>query len=159
MVAHGRPDLIRGTERTTVRCAWCDTPAPNQYFPQNPRSPWPYLCDPCWEPLKSFRTRLRLHHLPLEALRELAKDPTCRICGRNILEVLPTHTIKQRRTLLAIDHDHGCCPGQVSCGRCFRGFLCLSCNSLLGMAGDDPDRLQIAARYLLSYRLAGRWVA
>jgi hypothetical protein len=154
MIAQKRPDLIRGSERPTVRCAWCDTPAPNQYFPQHPRSPWPYLCDPCWTPLKSFRPRLRAHHVPIEALRDLAKDPTCRICHVNILEVLTVRTDKTRRTLLAIDHDHSCCPGAFSCGRCFRGFLCLPCNSLLGMADDQPARLQAAARYLIAYREA-----
>jgi hypothetical protein len=155
MIAHDRPDLIRGTTRPTIRCAWCDTPAPNQYYPQSLRAIWPYLCNSCWAPLMGCRTRLRNHHVPIEALRDLAKDPTCRICGVNILEVLPAKVDKQRRTLLAIDHDHGHCPGQFSCGQCFRGFLCLRCNTLLGMADDDAARLQAASRYLIAYRAGG----
>lgn len=52
----------------------------------------------------------------------------------------------------AIDHDHACCPGRNSCGRCVRGLLCRSCNVALGYLGDAPDRIHAAADYLLRYR-------
>ena len=33
---------------------------------------------------------------------------------------------------LCVDHDHGCCPGMLSCGKCVLGYLCWRCNSAEG---------------------------
>ena len=47
-----------------------------------------------------------------------------------------------------IDHDHDCCPGHTSCGECVRDILCYLCNTMLGMAGDDPRKLRAGADYI-----------
>ena len=50
---------------------------------------------------------------------------------------------------LHLDHDHLCCPSsEKTCGKCFRGLLCGSCNRLLGLAKDDPQLLENARYYL-----------
>ena len=47
-----------------------------------------------------------------------------------------------------VDHDHACCPGERSCGKCIRSILCARCNKILGLAIDDPNVLRAAADYL-----------
>jgi hypothetical protein len=55
-------------------------------------------------------------------------------------------TGKTRR--LSVDHDHACCPGKTSCGKCVRGLLCRPCNTLLGRARDAIEFFQNAIEYL-----------
>ena len=46
------------------------------------------------------------------------------------------------------DHDHSCCPGKKSCGRCVRGILCGPCNKGLGALLDSPEILRNGADYI-----------
>jgi hypothetical protein len=55
-------------------------------------------------------------------------------------------------TFFQVDHDHACCPGKKSCGKCVRALLCAKCNLGLGAFDDDPDRMMAAVAYLLSRR-------
>lgn len=57
----------------------------------------------------------------------------CEVCGTN----------KE----LHVDHDHSCCPGQSTCGKCVRGLLCRSCNLALGFLHEDPVRIMALAEY------------
>ena len=47
-----------------------------------------------------------------------------------------------------VDHDHACCSGKRSCGKCVRSLLCHFCNAMLGYARDDTAILLAAVRYL-----------
>lgn len=51
-----------------------------------------------------------------------------------------------------VDHDHSCCPGPVTCGRCIRAVLCSECNTGLGKFQDDPKILEKAAAYVEYFR-------
>lgn len=62
----------------------------------------------------------------------------CSICGEECA-----------KGRLCIDHDHNCCSGNFSCGKCIRGLLCRSCNGGLGGFDDNPELLQIASKYVL----------
>jgi hypothetical protein len=54
-----------------------------------------------------------------------------------------------RTKKLAVDHDHACCPGPTSCGRCARGLLCGHCNrEIVGYLRDDPAAFDRLAEYL-----------
>lgn len=78
--------------------------------------------------------------------RKLAEqNGGCAVCGT-------TDPGGRWGTFFPVDHDHECCPGHRSCGKCIRGLVCSPCNVGLGAFRDDPDRLIAAAAYLLSYR-------
>jgi hypothetical protein len=57
--------------------------------------------------------------------------------------VLPTVCRK-----IHVDHDHSCCRGVRSCGKCVRGIACEPCNKGIGAFGDDPERLMRVAERL-----------
>lgn len=57
------------------------------------------------------------HHLPWDTYLGLLAGG-CGVCGR--------------RDKIRIDHDHSCCPGGRSCGKCIRGLLCDFHNMLAG---------------------------
>lgn len=49
---------------------------------------------------------------------------------------------------LVVDHDHSCCPTDVTCGKCIRGLLCHDCNRGLGSFKDSLLHLSEAINYL-----------
>ena len=55
---------------------------------------------------------------------------------------------KTTKYFLHVDHNHLCCAGTKSCGKCVRGLLCYNCNTLLGNAKDNKDILKSALVYL-----------
>lgn len=57
----------------------------------------------------------------------------------------------QERPATAVDHNHQCCPGTTSCGKCVRGLLCHGCNAGIGLIGDTLDRLERATKYLTAF--------
>ena len=74
----------------------------------------------------------------LEQMRTEQGDK-CAICGR---------CRKSEKKDFHIDHDHACCPGKNSCGKCIRGLLCYVCNHFLGAIKDDVAALHKAILYL-----------
>lgn len=70
-----------------------------------------------------------------------AQDWKCRGCGSE-----PTNK------RFAVDHDHNCCPGQKSCGKCLRGLLCGNCNTALGLLKEKIQTMLNLIKYVEEYQ-------
>lgn len=55
---------------------------------------------------------------------------------------------------LSTDHNHNCCNGPTSCGKCVRGFVSRPVNDLLGYSRDNVEFFQRVIAYLLYPPLA-----
>src|SRR5204863_8159481 len=88
--------------------------------------------------------RLENYGMTWEQYQELLAEQGggCALCGQQC----------SSGRLLAVDHDHACCPGMKSCGKCVRGLLCGDCNHGLGKFEDSPERLRAAAAYVERHR-------
>lgn len=51
-----------------------------------------------------------------------------------------------------VDHDHSCCSGPKSCGKCVRSLLCNPCNSKLNLVEYEPELVLKLQAYLLTHR-------
>lgn len=82
-----------------------------------------------------------MYQLTQDQFNELleAQDGTCAICKSGD---------PQGNGKWSIDHDHSCCSGARSCGKCVRGLLCNGCNHGLGNFLDSVDSLHNAIEYL-----------
>lgn len=54
----------------------------------------------------------------------------------------------KKKDAVHIDHDHNCCEGTYSCGKCIRGILCSNCNTAIGLLDDDIKLLNKAIEYI-----------
>lgn len=92
-----------------------------------------------------WSSKLKRHGLTPDQYAKILTDQQglCAIC-RNP----ETRIVRGTLCAMAIDHDHKCCSGPFSCGKCVRGLLCDQCNKALGCFNDNPSRLRRAAEYL-----------
>lgn len=98
---------------------------------------------PGWNKSSTLKHKYGITLAEYDALLE-AQGGRCAVCGTSD----PVRN-------WSVDHDHSCThapqgPSRVCCKDCVRGILCSSCNSMLGMSGDSPERLIAGAAYLLT---------
>lgn len=80
----------------------------------------------------------------LEFYLELQTHTKCEACGLEGVPLVTDH-----------DHSHDWKHGDrkdYMCQECIRGRLCGGCNSALGHAGEDPDRLRALAQYIERFK-------
>lgn len=111
-------------------------------------------CTPCWE-LRLSRLVSCFPSTPVEELRKRDNHlSTSYGIGLGVYYLLLEE--QQFRCAIcdtestgpfdfAVDHDHSCCAGPKSCGRCVRGLLCIGCNLHLGWY---EARGEAASKYL-----------
>lgn len=131
------------------RCAWCN----KETRPRRGRSTlWPSVCAECMYPLRYVEHSLRKHHVPFDLVTALRDDPHCPICRRDLITPRrpadTDHRGGKAGPLLAVDHDHRCCPGATSCGACVRGLVCNQCNAAVGLIHEDAMHAKRMAEYL-----------
>lgn len=122
-------------------CSGCNTEKSLLMFGSAPnrkegRHTWCKVClkDRVWE----YKIK-NIYNITIDFYLDLLdkQDGKCAICQ--------SPPLKKR---LAIDHDHTCCDGDSSCGKCIRGLLCASCNTGLGYAQDSVSILESMIVYL-----------
>lgn len=150
------PQTAAARLATARRCDWCDQPfEPGSRKNGRETINGATLCPQCIAPVVPVLGRLRRHHVPADMIRALAADPVCPICGVDV--ITPTRAPNgEIKSLLVVDHDHECCPGNVSCGDCVRGLPCFACNAALGLLRERPETFEAAAAYLRSAKLRGK---
>ena len=143
-----RPRRMRGTaylrdEQGRKLCGRCNEWRPeDDYTPSaKARDRLQSWCSPC---ASDYMTLSRYGIDRSRVIEMLNEQGGCGIC----------RTLEPRalgfRNGWHVDHDHACCPGDRTCGKCVRGILCSDCNKMIGLAQDSATRLQQAIAYLSS---------
>lgn len=109
------------------------------------------ICTDCRKEIRAAwkssvpNTNLHLFHIsPEQYLAMLAtQDFCCAICKTDT---------PHGRGCWNIDHDHACCPGVGSCGKCIRGLICHHCNVALSRAFDSVEILSAMISYLKAWQ-------
>lgn len=123
-------------------CIRCNTYLPENLFQSHGTTldkKQPY-CDPCVSSKRIF-TQYGITKSQMAAM--LLEQDGCAICKTK----QPAGDKNWH-----VDHDHSCCPGTKTCGKCVRGVLCGYCNRALGQFMDSPELLIGAANYLIERR-------
>ena len=136
------------------RCTKCDQLKDLSEFYKDPRYKLgvPSWCSSCesnrsiaWNKDHPGQVKLTRYGIDFNKLW-MSQAGLCAVCNE-----LMSPTGRSPESVV-VDHDHNCCKGQSSCGKCVRGLIHKRCNTVLGSSLDNPKLLQSAAAYLLRWR-------
>ena len=111
-------------------------------------------CDQCGEAMRAY------HHTRYEHRRKYLLKRKYNLTDEDFWQMLANQdgrcaicrsTDPGRWDMWYVDHNHACCPGNRTCGKCVRGLLCAKCNVGLGNFRDNPRYLEAAIAYLWSF--------
>lgn len=135
-------------------CKTCGIEKPVEEFSKA----YPSKCKPCHaEYMKEYYVRnpeKAAANKAKQILRDAGKTSASRhrLTEQQVADMLSRFDGKcwacQENAATSIDHDHRCCAGTYSCGKCVRGLLCHWCNTALGLMKDDPAKLTNLIRYV-----------
>lgn len=119
------------------RCAGCDTFYPKGVFKRPRGNGLTSYCPDCDSRIAHGRNVTRFG-ISIDDYARMLKEQNgvCKIC----------RLADNKR--LCVDHDHSCCNGNYSCGKCIRGLICARCNKTLGMVSDSKELLTAMIAYL-----------
>lgn len=139
-------DLSRRHDSVEKECNACHVVLPVEGFSKN-RSGKLGRCETCKSCVSRDNLRIKYGIVDIEKMVDKL-DGKCQICSRDFSD--------SRWGKPAVDHDHSCCSGNKTCGKCVRGLLCSECNHGLGKFQDSEEVLMSAIEYLRGYRESGQ---
>lgn len=125
------PRKIQGIK---IHCRYC-----KQYLDKKRFHGKLTYCKECTK-LVGHSGNLRKYGMTMDDYMDMEEEQNkvCKICEEP----------EKHKKRLSVDHDHSCCPGITSCGKCIRGLLCSNCNRVLGQVNDNKVLLQKMIDYL-----------
>jgi hypothetical protein len=125
-----KPSNIRGTGVCLVgnhRHEWYESQMTR--VSESIAAVWRNICAPCRH---RYVGVIQAHNLSTDWAVRLITATECELCHNRF-------PMGKHRLSCHVDHDHGCCTGKRTCGRCVRGIVCGRCNLILG-AVEAADR-------------------
>lgn len=89
--------------------------------------------------INRIKTLKRFYNITLDQYDSILESQGggCALCGV---------TSEKNGWSLSVDHDHSCCDGRISCGKCVRGVLCNKCNLSLRRMVKTPEMLMYLSK-------------
>ena len=134
-----KPYLRTTTEK---QCRICLKVMPLSKFYYRKNEGYESSCRGCKQ-YREYRSQLKVYGISIDKYFEIRNKNNGRCYTCNKEETTKRHSI---------DHDHNCCPGKKSCGKCIRGLLCHRCNTSLGLIEDNIDTLKSMISYISKNR-------